>query len=103
MNSKFHRYRMFFPVIFFAVFFAITYVVMLLWNAILPSVTGAGSLTYWQAAGILILSKILFGFPGWGKNHHHSSFRGGFRDKWMHMPEEEKEKFREEWKKRCHG
>lgn len=103
MNSKFQAPRIFFPVVFIAFFFAITYVVMLLWNAVLPAVTGAGSVTYWQAAGILILSKILFGFPGWGGHHKTSSFRGSFRDRWMHIPEEDREKFREEWRKRCQG
>ena len=42
------------------------WVVMYLWNAILPEVVGVTPITYWQAFGILILSKILFGgFGSW--------------------------------------
>ena len=36
-------------------------VVMFLWNAIIPDVTGWKPLTFWQAVGLLILFKILFG------------------------------------------
>ncbi len=36
-------------------------VVMFLWNAILPSVVGWGAVSYWQAMGIFILSRLLFG------------------------------------------
>lgn len=36
-------------------------VVMLLWNCIIPAVIGWGALSYWQAAGLLLLCKILFG------------------------------------------
>lgn len=37
------------------------YLVMWLWNAILPDVLGVRSINYWQAIGILALSRILFG------------------------------------------
>lgn len=36
-------------------------VVMLLWNAIIPQVIGWSAITYWQAAGLFILARILFG------------------------------------------
>ena len=58
------------PVIFIVVTgvaFLIGLVVMKLWNAILPPVIGLYEITYWQAVGILILSRILFGgFSGGG-------------------------------------
>ena len=41
----------------FAVLFA--GVVMLLWNALMPDIFGLPIITFWQAAGLLILSKIL--------------------------------------------
>ena len=34
---------------------------MALWNAILPEVVDAKPLSYWQALGLLLLSRILFG------------------------------------------
>ena len=44
-------------------------VVMLLWNWLVPTLfAGAQTLGYWQALGLLLLSKILFG-----------GFRGDFR------------------------
>ena len=46
-----------------------SFVVMWLWNMIIPSVTGWTVLTFWQAAGLIVLSKILFGFRGgWGRH-----------------------------------
>jgi len=79
--------------------------VMSLWNAILPEVIGVRSITFWQALGILLLSKILFGGFGGGR---HSRQRG--REKWIEMKQkfsgmnpEEREKFKAEWKNRCGG
>src|SRR5947209_6252570 len=40
---------------------AFTGIVMLLWNSILPAVLHAGMITFWQAAGLLLLARILFG------------------------------------------
>jgi hypothetical protein len=35
-----------------------------LWNALMPSLFGLSAITYWQAVGIVLLAKILFGGPG---------------------------------------
>ena len=40
--------------------FLFGWVVMLLWNWLMPSIFGLKQLTYWQAWGLLILSSILF-------------------------------------------
>lgn len=72
------------------------YAVMWLWNAVLPAVLGVKAITYWQAAGIFVLSKLLFGhFGGGGKGHRH-----GPGNRWKHMSEEDKLKFKEEFQKR---
>lgn len=78
----------------------IGFVVMGLWNWLMPDLFGLTEITFWQALGLLILSKILFG--GWKGGHHHREHRGGywkkrFRDKWQNMSEEEKEKYRRCW------
>ena len=73
-------------------------VVMLLWNAILPAVLGVGMITFWQAVGILILSKILF--SGFHTRHGHHGFHHrekDIREKWMNLSPEEKEKMRKQW------
>lgn len=76
--------------------------VMLLWNAILPDLTGVSSISFWQALGLLVLSKILFGgFSGGCHNKKKNGPPHRFRKKWRNMDEEERQKFKEEWKKRC--
>ncbi|KAA6337822.1 hypothetical protein EZS27_014126 [termite gut metagenome] len=47
-------------------------VVMLLWNALIPPVIGWTSISYWQAVGLLVLVRILFG--GFGHLHHKAFF-----------------------------
>jgi hypothetical protein len=47
------------------------WVVMLLWNWLMPEIFGLKSLTYWQAWGLLALSTILFkGFGSGGGGGH---------------------------------
>ena len=48
------------------------WLVMLLWNWLMPALFGIKTITYWQAFGVTILAKILFsGFHGnYGRNHH---------------------------------
>jgi hypothetical protein len=67
-------------------------VVMHLWNWLMPAIFGLRSLTFVQALGLLLLSKLLFG----GFHRH-----GGGRDWKRHMEErfaqmtpEERERFR---------
>jgi len=80
--------------------FLLGYVIMHLWNWLIPAIfTGAIAINYWQAMGILLLSKILFG--GWkGRGgcgscgDHRSYWRNRFKGKWEGMSEEDREKFR---------
>lgn len=73
--------------------------VMALWNAILPEVLDARPLSYWQALGLLLLSRILFGgfrFGGggapWAKRR---------RGRWANLSDEERARMKEAWRKRC--
>jgi hypothetical protein len=79
------------------------FVVMSLWNWLAPAVFGFHTITFWQALGILILSKILFGGfrgrPGAGRH-----WRRRMSDRWQQMTPEEREKFRQGMFSRCgHG
>ena len=74
-------------------------VVMLLWNAILPGVTHVTSINYFQALGILLLSKILFG--GFGRRRWGPDRRHAMQEKFANMTPEEREKFKAEWRNRC--
>ena len=95
----------FIPIAIAAGVFIFGSVVMLLWNALLPAVFGITTITFWQALGILVLSKILFGgFGGHHGHHGHHKFHDHsheWREKWINMTPEEKEKLRMEWKGRC--
>ncbi len=86
-----------------------TYVVMLLWNWLMPFIFDLPPLTYLQAGGVLVLSKILFG--GFGKGNKKScccnSGRKGWSEKmkarWGNMSKEEKEAFKQKYKDRSSG
>jgi len=59
--------------IFIAVFAAAVAVVMLLWNALVPTIIGWTSINYLQAAGLMVLCRLLFG--GFGRHRGHGFFR----------------------------
>ena len=46
--------------------FLVGYIVMRLWNWLMPDLFGLPQIDYWKALGILLLSKIIFGFGGGG-------------------------------------
>ncbi|MGB3850832.1 MAG: hypothetical protein WA958_12755 [Tunicatimonas sp.] len=74
-------------------------VVMMLWNAILPEVVGAKPLSYGQALGLLLLSRILFGgfrFGGGGP-----PWKGRRRGRWTNLSEEDRTRMKEAWRQRC--
>ncbi|MBC7508801.1 MAG: hypothetical protein H7320_08645 [Ferruginibacter sp.] len=76
-------------------------VVMGLWNAILPAVLGIKVITFTQALGILLLSKILFGGFRSGSRANMEQWRMKMQEKMGSMTPEEKEKFKSEWRNRC--
>lgn len=51
------------------------FIIMWLWNWLMPSLFGLAAITYWQAVGIFILAKILFGGCGGGGGKKHSTSR----------------------------
>ena len=70
------------------------WVVMSLWNWLLPGLFGWHIITFWQALAMLVLCRILFGgVSGRGWHRRYSGHRMGGR--WGNMTPEEREKFRE--------
>jgi|SRR6516162_1174646 hypothetical protein len=68
------------------------FVVMRLWNWLTPALFGWHAITFWQAVGILVLSKLLFGgFRGHGGPRSHWKHR--MIERWQQMTPEEREKF----------
>jgi hypothetical protein len=91
-----------FPLFIIAAALIMGAVVMLLWNAVLPPLLNINQINYWQAIGLLVLCKILFGSFGPRRHYGEPPFRRTYwKDKWANMSDEEKTKFKEEWKKRC--
>ena len=80
-----------------------------LWNILLPEILGVKAISYWQAFGILLLSKILFGgFNGkkFGRRNHfegRDDLRAGWKQKFESRfcgSEEEREEFKKRWKEK---
>ena len=97
MNRKRLRLLWIAPValIFLALF---GYLLMTLWNWLMPAIFGLGTITYWQAWGVLILSKLIFGgFHGSGRG---GNWRHRMMERCERMTPEEREKFRQAFESR---
>ena len=81
-------------------------VTMVLWNWLVPVLFAGPVINFWQAIGLLALTKILF--SGMGKGHsHHQAHHGGshwktrFYEKFSNMTPEErdtlKQRMKEKW------
>ena len=75
-----------------------------LWNWLMPVLFGLHAITFWQAIGLLVLAKLLFGgFRGGpGANKH---WRSRMKEKWAQMTPEEREKLahgmQRHWGREC--
>ena len=71
----------------------LSFVVMSLWNVLMPGIFGVRAIGFWQALGLLVLSKILFGglHPHRGGGAH---WRRRMKERWEQMTPEEREKFK---------
>ncbi len=76
-----------------AVFLLAIYALQLLWNWLMPELFGLTAISYWQALGILVLAKLIFGMGGGcgGRGgRHRKSHQGTCRpngkasDKWWY-------------------
>ena len=79
----------------------VSFVVMSLWNWLMPTLFGWQPIGFWQAMGLLVLSKILFGGFRGGRGGPHMSWRRRMRERWETMSPEEREKFRQGMEGRC--
>jgi hypothetical protein len=71
-----------------------SFAVMLLWNALIPSIFGLGIISFWQALGLLVLSRLLFGgFGHGGGRRFGGKHRNAMREKWMSMTPDQKKEF----------
>lgn len=78
------------------------YVVMRLWNWLMPALFGWHVIGFWQAIGILVFSKILFG--GFhGRHGGPMPWRRRMMERWEKMTPEEREKFSQSMRGTWHG
>jgi hypothetical protein len=64
--------------------------VLLLWNWLVPDLFGLRQLTFWEALGLLALSRILFGGFGRGGHGHDDGRRRGKHRAWWKESRESK-------------
>ena len=72
-----------------------------LWNYLMPGLFGLRTLTFWQAVGLIVLGRLLFG--GFGPRFGGGPWRRHMKERWEQMTPEEREKFREGMRGRCGG
>jgi hypothetical protein len=74
--------------------------VMVLWNWLMPSIFGSRLITFWQAFGLLVLSRILFGRLGGGPPRR-LHWRHRMMERLNQMTPDERESFMQGMKGRC--
>lgn len=75
--------------------------VMRLWNWLMPTIFGWRAITFWQALGLLLLSRILFGGFGVRGFGGRSRMRARMAERWERMTPEERERFQHGVRGRC--
>ncbi len=82
------------------------FILMSLWNWLVPVLFSGPIINFWQAIGLFVLSKILFGFGGRGCRHHGHRGPGVFwkrrmEEKLSKMSPEEREKIKARFRNKC--
>lgn len=101
MKNQCCKFRFLIPVFILGFTALFSFAVYELWNGVLVDVLGVKAITFWQALGILVLARILFGgFPfrrpfGPPWRHH------GMMEHWQSLTPEQREKMLEEMRQRC--
>jgi hypothetical protein len=104
MKNHCCKYRFLIPVFILAFMALFSFAVYELWNGVLVNVLGVKIITFWQALGILVLARILFG--GFPFKRGGPPFGGHWRqhkmmEHWQSMTPEQREKFCEETRQGC--
>jgi len=66
------------------------FVVMWLWNWLMPDIFGLSTITFWQAWGLIVLAHILFkSFPHTNSHNHDAYMKKRFHDKFFRPKQSE--------------
>lgn len=68
-------------------------IVFYLWNWLAPALLGLKAITFWQALGLLVLCRMLFGGFGMGGHHRRSDWGHRMRERFHRMTPEQREAF----------
>ena len=101
-----HKFRFLFILVPIAFISVATFATMGLWNWLMPSLFGFGTLTFLKALGIFALARLLFGSRGFGGWRHrrlafaghynmrsHEEWQQRMQEKWQNMSAEDRAKF----------
>ncbi|HVU34698.1 MAG TPA: hypothetical protein VHE61_14790 [Opitutaceae bacterium] len=89
------------PFFFLAFVGLFTSLVYWLWNSVLIDVVTVKAITFWQALGLLVLAKVLFGgFPGGRRGGFGPPWRRRMMERWDSLTPEQREEMREEMRRR---
>ncbi len=76
-------------------------IVMLLWNWLIPSIFNLREISFWEALGLLLLGKLLFGgFHGKDRSRNGMRWKQHYYNKFSSMTPEERERFKEKMKEK---
>jgi hypothetical protein len=76
-----------------------TFLVMSLWNVLMPAIFAVHTISFWQSLGLIVLSKILFGgFRPFGGGPR---WRRRMIGRWEQMTPEERQKFKQGLRRGC--
>lgn len=102
------RKRPYIPLLILVAVAAFGFIIMLLWNALMPVIFRLPEITFWQALGLFLLSRLLLGGfgPGGGggrrerRNRRKEEVLHHLRERWEHMTPEQRDNLRRSWKRR---
>ena len=100
-NDKRRRLRFYKPLFFIIGFGLLTLSVQYLWNWLIAPTFSVQPYNYWQAMGLFVLCRVLFGGFRFGQPNRGDSPPFKNREKWMTMSDEERQRFKSEWEERC--
>jgi len=74
------------------------WITMSLWNWLVPELFHGPVITFWQALGLLVLTKILFWSFAKKPHGYGSHWRPYWKDRWNTMSPEDRERFKQKMK-----